>query len=127
MELRWHAVLESHAELSGLCSFGRLPQKLLFCLRELEISLVWWEEDGDCCSTVKMRIVVRLLMRDAKYSVNIIVSGMEVGALDLIRQIIHLVPRDCLDSGECPLLTQCDTKGAHRIEGLHCSTTGLQV
>ena len=66
-------------------------------------------------------------MRDVKHSVNIIVSGVEVGVLDFVHQFLHLVLRDCLDSGECPLLTQCDTKGAHRIQGLHRSATGLQV
>ena len=111
----------------SLRSFGRLPQKFLVRLRELEIGLVWWEEDGGCCSTVKVRIVVCSLIRDTKHSVNIIVSSMEVGALDSGRQIVPLVLCDCLDSGECPLLTQCDTKGAHRVEGLYRSATRLQV
>ena len=75
----------------GLCSFCCLPQKPPACPRELGIGLVWWEEDSGCCSTVKMRVVVCSLMRDTKHSVNIIVSGVEVGVLDSVRQIVHLV------------------------------------
>ena len=119
MEQRRRAALESRAELSKSSLLRPLASKIP--------RLVGGLEDGGCCSTVKVRVVVCSLMQDTKHSVNIIVSSMKVGALDSVHQIVHLVLRDCLDSGECPLSTQCNTKGAHRIEGLHCSATRLQV
>ena len=72
-------------------------------------------------------IVLCLLMRDAKHSVGIIVSGVEVGTLDSVRQIVHLVPRDVLNSVGGPTLIHCHPNSTHHIRGLHRSATGLQV
>ena len=91
MELRWHAVLESRAELSGSVFLWPLASKTPRLSPGVgnQPRLVGGRQC--CCSTVKMRVVVCSLMRDVKHSVNIIVSGVEVGVLDSVRQIVHLV------------------------------------
>ena len=124
---RRRVVPEYRVGLLGSLHLRLLSSGIPPCLRELIVSLLWWDEDGCRSATVEVGIMTGSLVRNVKHPVDVIVSGVESGGPDLNCQLIHLVLCDLFDSGECPLLAQHDTKRTHGIEHFRCSTTSLQV